>query len=754
MVDPVHAAPSAPAATPEPSPLLPFDEASRQLRERLFGLRAKNAARCTLVTSSPGIGKSEHTLDLTSEIADEGYIVLGGCSSRERRDEMAARARKKGISVVIIEGRGPQNCPKYDNVDRATTLGYDPAQSVCVRCPLFPTNNPENGPCAYYVQHDRAVAATRRRGKGKADVVFGTSDAIVAHVRHGQMAADWIVFDEEFHRQLVRDVTFDAADLVRPVETPALQAGAALLAGALVKISSEKQEADHVVTRELARYVMDEAGRQEQSATQVLMDAIAGAPDFSKGGLYNIDDATWERVPDRRLVQLCEEILREVAMLGDDSERAYRVRAACESSGPPANALRWVFGFVSFEPFEFKGRVVALDAYGASSLVAKYLSVAENDPKEWGVISVRARVAPGVTVRHLTTFNGTKKRMGDDLRLRVAIDRVILPELERATPRPKNIALYTWKRNEEVVAEGLRTGGFPPMFVKHFFMDRGDDRMRACDTILVVGEPRPNPNATLHRANAIEGGLRVVEGDARLVPFVNAATTQELAQILHRTRPVIPRSDNALNRIMYWGRYPLPDEFAGVTVDSRGPKLADAEERRRVIGRICRRTGFWSSDLFLLVHLWGRRLDRVVAEAGQLFLGDGIGVVDVLSYLDSLFTTPNTTAADETRPSKTWNGSHGNTNTYIHAVPLGEYGAKVIESLRTNKGWRAAVEEECEDVFGWEKRVVPASGPGMSVRMIVYGDVARAEALAAHRGEFAALVQTIGGVKASWRGTS
>lgn len=723
--------------------------------EKIAALRDKDAARGSLVKSSPGVGKSEHTLNLVLEVADDGYIVLVGCSSRERRDEMAARARKKGISVVIIEGRGPQNCPKYDNVDRATKLGYDPAQSVCVRCPLFPTNNPENGPCGYYVQHDRAVAATRRRGKGKADVVFGTSDAIVAHVRHGQMAADWIVFDEEFHRPLVREVTFDAADLVRPVETPALQAGAALLAGVLVKISSEKQETDHVVTRELARYVMDEAGRHEQSATQVLMDAIAGAPDFSKGGLYNIDDETWERVPDRRLVQLFEEVLREVAMLGDDSERAYRVRATCESSGPPTNTLRWVFGFVSFEPFEFTKRIVALDAYGSSSLVSKYLGVDENDPKEWGVISVRARVAPGVTVRHLTTFNGTKKRMGDDLRLRVAIDRVILPELERMSPRAKDIALYTWKRNEEVVAEGLRAGGFPPMFVKHFFQDRGDDRMRACDTILIVGEPRPNPNAMLHRANAIEGGLRVVEGDARLAPFVNAATTQELAQILHRTRPVIPRADNALNRIMYWGRFPLPDEFAGVAVDSRSPALARADQRRRVIERICRQTGFWSSDLFLVVHLYGRRLDDLLSVTGQLLLcGENIGCQQALYYIESIFTTDNETTADAVQSPGSRGVGETPTKGYIHAVPLGPYGKAIMDAMRANKAWRRAVQEACEGTFFWTKQTVFLEGPGMRGAMDVYGDVGRASALAAKRGEFAALVRMLGGMKRTWLGTA
>ena len=754
MPDPVCAVPitSAPQRQPEPSSLLPFDDASRALREKILALKSKGAARCTLVCATPGTGKSRHALELARDLAAEGHVVLWGAPTRERRDEAVARARSIGVSTVTLEGRGPHNCPKHDVVARAAALGYEPARSVCVRCPLFPTNDPPGGPCDYYVQHDRAVAATKRRGKDNVDVVFATSDAVVAHVQHGQVAADWIVFDEDFQRPLIREVAFDAADLVRPIDGENLLAGASLLARALVRISESKPANGIVVTRELARVLCDEAEREGRSATQALMDAVADAPDYGRGALYDLRDEAWERVPDRRLADLCAEALREVSLVGDDSDRAYRLRAAAETDRATSTE-RWVYGFVSFAPFEFSGRVVALDAYGAASVVSRYLDVNESDPKEWGLVEVRARVADGVKVRHLRSFNGTKRRMNDDLRLRVALDRMVLPELDRLSPRPAAVAAYTWKRHERAIEDALTTGGYPPLFVKHFFQDRGDDRMRDCDTLVVVGEPRPNAAAVVHRANAVMGGARIVDGDARMEPLVAALTTQELAQILHRTRPVIPRSAGP-NRILYWGRFPLPDEFAATEVDGRGPRLAEAEERRLAVLTICRRTGFWSSDLFLLVHLSGQRLNRTLSETGQLFFSDWNGVRGSLSYIESLFADTNSPTADELRCGGPVGVRDASTYTHIRAVQLGEYGRKIVNGLSNNRKWLMAVQEVCEGMLGWTKRKVRASGPGISAVMTVYGDVERAERLAARRGEFAALVQTIGAVKRSWAGTA
>lgn len=757
LADPVHAAPipPAPQTKPEPSPLLPFDQASRELRAQMLATTEKGSPRCHLFQTTPGLGKSEHALELTAQIADKGGIVLWGCSSRARRDEMAERARKKGILPVVVEGRGPHNCPKWPNVDRATALGYEPARTVCVRCPLFPSNDPPGGPCDYYVQHDRAVAATRRRGRGQSEVVFGTSDAIVAHVQHGQMTADWIVLDEDFQRPLVREATFDAADLVRPIESPDLQRGAALLGRALVTISAEKRDCDVVVTHALVRYVTAAANEEDLSPTQVLTTAISGAPEFGAGALYGIDDATWERVPDRRLANLCEEVLREVTMIGDDSDRAYRARASCEPP-PKGGAKRWVYGVVAFAPFEFGGHVVALDAYGAPEIVSRYLAVDLGNPKEWRTVSIRARVADGVSVRHLKTFNGTKRRMGDDFRLRVALDRVVLPELDRLSPRPKVLAAYTWKRHEDAVADALRRGGYDPTYVKHFFQDRGDDRMRACDTIVVVGEPRPNPGAVVHHANAIMEGARVMEGDARLVPFVNAMTTQELAQILHRTRPVIPRPDRALNRILYWGRFPLPEEFRDAAVDKRAPALARAEDRRRVVERICRRLGFWSSDLYMVVHLYGPRLDMTVGAVEQLFLPDWIsGGNYALSYIESLFATATTAVTDQFQPERQPHAHHFPTDTYVRSVELGEYGKRIVDGLRWNRPWRASVQQVCEGTFGWTKKTLRIEGPIRGwLTMEVYGDVDRAQAVAQRRGQLASIVQTIGQMKKSWGGTA
>jgi hypothetical protein len=118
---------------------------------------------------TPGVGKTRAGIMEAARGAEKGVIVyalpnhrlIGECMKR------AEGLLHKRIPIMEFWGRRPTHpltCLTYDEVKKATSMGYSPAHTVCPECPYGPKLTKESlaDRCLYY----RQLEELRKMRKG------------------------------------------------------------------------------------------------------------------------------------------------------------------------------------------------------------------------------------------------------------------------------------------------------------------------------------------------------------------------------------------------------------------------------------------------------------------------------------------------------------------------------------------------------------------------------------------------------------
>lgn len=120
-----------------------------------------------VLAPSPGAGKSHGMMEAIHDENTQprrrvGYAVR----SRAQIPEAVTRLRSANdrVKLIVIEGRHPGNCFRYDKVEIATNAGFSPGVTVCPECSGYPVGRRKNRKywrkaelCDYYTARVNAI---------------------------------------------------------------------------------------------------------------------------------------------------------------------------------------------------------------------------------------------------------------------------------------------------------------------------------------------------------------------------------------------------------------------------------------------------------------------------------------------------------------------------------------------------------------------------------------------------------------------
>ena len=258
-----------PAASP-PMPLPPIEDPQRvskqlgaDLQNWLAARRGVDSGDLLVMKVTPGVGKTHAILDAAvNEQQNRQRVVLSVRTKgmlKGDNPEIVDRLHKRGpirrISLVVITGRGEDNCFEWKTVKAVMEHGYSPGQAVCLHCDNYPTNATTGGLpiCEYYESRIRAhnLAQGARRGQHKEyPIVLTTHASYMAADQAGSgrwgsfWGADVAFFDEDPTEAMEADVPLSEPQTTYRSQDPdnvAASAASQILARAIKMATDERK---------------------------------------------------------------------------------------------------------------------------------------------------------------------------------------------------------------------------------------------------------------------------------------------------------------------------------------------------------------------------------------------------------------------------------------------------------------------------------------------------------------------------------
>ena len=510
-----------------------------------------------VVRSTPGSGKTEALLreigarHVPGRKADNARVLIG-TESHELAAELSSRLRRAlpwsmAEHIAHLAGRGEGNCHFPDEVGALGGRGWAPGRYFCPRCPL------RDG-CGYY----QALAASRDR-----TYVVTTWEQAFALLQDAHYGAfDHVLFDEDPARALLREVLVRPSDLVTleagGLGERALRAAARLLQELLATAASTMRPTDHsgrpwYLMGERLHALLDVVGRRLAndnrlegfpSATEVLLEAAAAADrivlphGFFAPAAGNNPAERLKAIasfPPHHLLEGFDALARDHRTWEINGRRDFVGRADLSGSATHPATLRL---HIVVRPPRLPD--VVLDAYADRRLYEAALHHTVD------VVDVR-QDAP--TTAWLRVPVATSKRAFADARRAPdawgALDEV-LGLLYAAGHRADRILVVTHKA---LVSDVLAR--HQDVALRWFWQGRGVDIYAGYTAAIAFGEPEVPPESVRRTAQALFAGQEPFDlspsddhvrlfRDPRLQAVVDARREAELAQVLHRVRPVLP----------------------------------------------------------------------------------------------------------------------------------------------------------------------------------------------------------------------
>lgn len=574
------------------------------------------------IAGEAGLGKTEAVLAGCAKPEWQARRILYLVPSVELGEELAVRARAKGIRATVIRGRsqedpaspGQKMCRKSDIADGVAALGYNVTETLCagkdaegekVECPFRTT-------CPYVQQQAAAKKSPGLYIAAHAYLSLGL-DALK------EESLDLLIVDESFWPTLTRDGRVPI-DRFLTSRTPGEKVARARKGERQVQADERTQElwAEHYMAVRAAETAIRNAIRDDRQPTLAdfraygLSEGLCTAAmelEYSRLGRPEIDAGMDEKAQRDALAQAVQREAFGFARVWNVLKR----ELATERQGEP-HGLIVEMGHLNRRSGELEN-VLHL----AWSVEPKFqtlpLLVIDADADDL----ILSRFYPGVTVEHIRAAwqNVTVRQVTDRTGSKLAFsnpanqERAWQAALALADRHAETVAGDPARRPLVVAQKAVREaweeeGRTPeaPFHVAHFGALRGKDEWKATTGVLIVGRIEPNPAEVERQMRAVfyadatpltylsadpetgrmtlpkrDGVIRTRSGATVTVPvsyhpderadrIVRQVREAELMQAIARCRPV-HRGADVPCEVLILTNVPLPIEVDEVTTWER-----------------------------------------------------------------------------------------------------------------------------------------------------------------------------------------
>lgn len=502
------------------------------------------------IAGEAGLGKTEAVLTACAQPAWRERRVLYLVPSVDLGEELAVRARAKGIEARVIRGRSQDDpdapgltmCRKSDIAEGVAALGFNVADTLCrgknaagetVECPF-------RAVCPYVQQQAAAKKAPGLYIAAHAYLSLGL-DALK------EESLDLLVIDESFWATLTRESRVNI-DRFLTSRTPGEKIARAQKGERQIQADERSQElwAEHFMAVQAAETAIRQAAREDRQPTLAefraygLSEGLCTAAmevEYSRLGRPEIDAGMSEKAQRDALAQAVQReafgfarvwhiLKRELATDRQGEPNGLRIEMGHlnRRSGELENVLNLAW---SVEP-RFQGLpLLAIDADADDLILGRfYAGIA--------VQTIRAQWQ-NVTVRQVTDRTGSKLAFSNPANR----ERAWQTALALADRHAETVAgdpsrrplVVTQKSVRETWAEEGRTED-APFDVAHQGALRGKDQWRNTAGVLIVGRIEPNSAE--------------VERQMRSVFFADATPLAFLAPDPETGRTQLPKRDGTI----------------------------------------------------------------------------------------------------------------------------------------------------------------------------------------------------------------
>ena len=545
-------------------------EAQQALTDAVANAILARKGKAVVIRATPGLGKSERTLEVINEAAKDGSRIVYTVGTTELKDEMCERFCKLyGPDYAInLHPRTTENCRKYPTCEAAAKLGYLPGWTVCARCHERTLDK-----CSYLDQLSRA-----RSNKGEGRIVFCCYEQAIDLHAAGKISGDIVIVDEDPRRALVFEKTIKT---IRPAPSHWTSDMEKILHMALLEARGGKMQA-------YRRHMLYEF--LEQIARDLNLDldrAIEKAMEFwadykpERGELASKDLSEIEKLPPAYMRKVITAMEHEYALYRQGKDFNHRVVIM---GGPRQSEII----YREPRPPSFETPIFVLDAYADKSIYELLLD------RSVDLRAIDARINAKVVWAKLRTSKQAFKQRQDALVKRLG--QILEPY------KGKKILGCTHKDYE-----GLLTPFCSDTL--HFYQARGIDRYKDHDVAICFGTPEANPFDVYDTVSAMHWqDDEIVEmehcdddkrkwKDERLQRWREGLREEEICQFVHRIRGVWTEGKDKTIIVVA----PIFPKQLGKPSKIIDVEQQEAEERKQqlfhAIREIAGKLGFWHDDL-------------------------------------------------------------------------------------------------------------------------------------------------------------
>lgn len=488
--------------------------------------------RLPVLAVTPGAGKTYQTMIKLAEVALKGETAALLGPTRALAAEAGFDYSGIGALGYVVQPRNMQNCNYMTAIQIAQRRGFMPGRFICPRCPDF-------SGCQYWKGLEVAEQNMVR---------FSTWEH--ASLFEERIENDILIYDEDPSRVILQQVNVSSDTLQTWIDRPATSAAVSLAAAALLDVlltveSDEGSDSKFEVWYR-GQVLVELIKRVDASHMATIAagaeEALAIRPAWQK--IWT--PATMFQAPS---VVFLDFLIGWRRVNGHGMNRANGLGLVVDGVGRKAAAWSLTQRNAPAQPH------LVLDAYADEVIYERLF----NRPINLRKIDVLIR-AQVLWWPRKTTKNAYSKDKADIHQIISAATEALLGLGHQ------RVLVLTYKGEVDDVKLGLaRFGGRAE--VRHAYAGAGVNSFKDFSAVVCAITPRPRHGGLASAAGALwEGENVILEAakddceyvDHRLDRLLRARREQEMAQQIHRIRPVLRRGDNpARKAIVLIGQVPM-----------------------------------------------------------------------------------------------------------------------------------------------------------------------------------------------------
>ncbi|NOZ22564.1 MAG: hypothetical protein GXP25_15895 [Planctomycetes bacterium] len=647
-----------PSDAPDTSQWQSLEDARAELDDAVTEALHTNGVH--LIRAAPGTGKTTAAIKAAAkrlrECGETNTAIIIASPTKQHRDDLVTQARDAGgVEVCKLVGRDETTCMRNAECAAVSARGYQPRAVVCQRCSFAPwhTDNTD-ADCLYMGAMETALNSKEPR------LIFCCYEQVplvLDKLKEKKCQVISLVLDEDPHRFFLQPVVLTKSDL--DCSFPSSESAHRKLLtdhAEAIRLSQARmygKEFCGALGRAFGFMdLMPEKGRrltgpvlcrvlQFEEGVVTTADELFGVAPSIDGldqPIEHVLDAAVRATRRRIMAQgdtkpedLGRTIHAAMPRVAGAIRREYRRYRAGEERWNSRIVVRQTDGepelhaILPAEMPALPDNVLVLDATGDAE---RLRSVMPGNP-EIRVREIHARQlwADRVWVR---TSGGRRASQGEKRPrlldyIRRAVDENIPQDARTLVVTHGNALDRSW---EEACARAIREDHDGEVVARHYHELRGLNEYEEFDAILTIGDNEPNPHGFLEMVSAIYAdneplGLEMekadgswVYSDPRIAAWHRLHTTDELAQVAHRIRPII---NEGRIHVHIGRRHPLAE--LGCPSRIIKPRRWDADAVTEQIRIFLETHGWWANFVAEAVGILARKdeavparpFDRVVA---------------------------------------------------------------------------------------------------------------------------------------------